>query len=211
MTDRLCVRWTLNPAHPPRPLRHCPACGAAKPFASSGKVRLNANGRKLDAWLIYRCIDCETTWLRRLLDRCPVHRIPEAELEAMEQSAPVWVRRHEFDLTGLKKEARAFAPDEDVRVVKPARPPLEAPPAAIGLHLCVSSPTGLRLDRFLSRELPISRTGLRSRQANGGLSVAPAGGNGLRRQIRSDMMITLRSDAFSREEFADICDAVFSP
>lgn len=211
MTKTLCVQWTLTPAHPPRPLRHCATCGTTKPFISSGKVRLNANGRKLDAWLIYRCADCETSWLRRLLDRCPVDRIPKAELEAMEQSATAWVHGHEFDLAALKKEAESLVPNEGMRVIRPVRPDLCALPVAMRLSLAVSSPTDLRLDRFLCRELPISRSELRAHQAKGSLSVAPDNKNALRRPIRSDVSITLHGNAFSREDFALIRDALFAP
>ena len=47
-------------------------CGDSRRFRSSGKVRLNANGRKLDAWLIYKCESCDRTWNLPLLERAVV-------------------------------------------------------------------------------------------------------------------------------------------
>ena len=56
----LHLHWTLTPAHAPRPLRHCPGCGDQRAFIADApprglRARLNANGKRLDGWLIYRC------------------------------------------------------------------------------------------------------------------------------------------------------------
>ena len=209
MTGNLRVRWTLAPAHPPLPWRHCSTCGAARAFASSGKVRLNANGRRLDAWLIYRCMSCDRTWLRPLFERVPVQDISPADLDAMQQSTRAWVRRHEFDVDGLKPHAEAITHSDDVIVTKPPRLAMADLPGVIALTLVVPSATGLRLDRFLSRELPVSRARLQSAHAARGLAVGGSPRNALRRKITADLTVTLHREAFSAEAFAGIRDAVF--
>ena len=41
--------------------RRCPKCGRRIYFKNTGKFRVNANGNKLDVWLIYQCEECKHT------------------------------------------------------------------------------------------------------------------------------------------------------
>ncbi|MCV0427383.1 MAG: DUF1062 domain-containing protein [Roseibium sp.] len=56
------------------------------PFASTSKFRLNANGSRLDAWLIYRCVFCGKRWNRPLFERQPVSSLPQEQLEALQRN-----------------------------------------------------------------------------------------------------------------------------
>ncbi len=40
----------------------CGGCGKKQEFINSGKFRVNANGNRVDIWLIYRCKKCKHTW-----------------------------------------------------------------------------------------------------------------------------------------------------
>lgn len=128
----------------------------------------------------------------------------------MERSARDWVRRHEFDIVALKREATDITQDEDALVTKPARRQTAGTPEMVEVTLVVSSVTGLRLDRLLSRELCISRTRLQSADKAGGLLVCPPAKAALRRMIGTSITITLLSRAFTEAEFLRICDAVFA-
>ncbi len=37
----------------------CGGCGKKQEFVNSGKFRVNANGNRVDVWLIYRCKKCK--------------------------------------------------------------------------------------------------------------------------------------------------------
>src|SRR5262245_34527822 len=63
------VVWTVVPVSVPTITRHCRCCGGDRAFASSGKFRVNASGRRLDVWLIYRCTRCDETWNRSVHER----------------------------------------------------------------------------------------------------------------------------------------------
>ena len=58
-----------HPRTPPQPWLACSRCRDIRPFRCSEKFRLNANGKRLDAWLIYRCGSCDNTWNRPVLER----------------------------------------------------------------------------------------------------------------------------------------------
>ncbi|TIW96850.1 MAG: hypothetical protein E5V57_26540, partial [Mesorhizobium sp.] len=53
MSSILRIRWVIAPKTAPRPLINCNRCNGLKAYHSSGKFRVNANGKRIDAWLIY--------------------------------------------------------------------------------------------------------------------------------------------------------------
>jgi hypothetical protein len=163
------VVWNVVPNTPPRPRKHCSTCGESRPFGSSGKIRLNANGRKLDAWLIYKCASCEKTWNLPLLDRTVLASITVAELQAMHRSDPDWVRAREFDLSKLKRHCDQIEFSDDLSVTKTFAHALPQTWSAIDLTIDAPYPTGQRLDRFLAGEMCLTRSALQSIHLAGGL------------------------------------------
>ncbi len=71
--------------------RRCPKCGRRTYFKNTGKFRVNANGNKLDVWLIYQCEECKHTLNLAIYERQKVSSIPKEEylsfLENNEQLA----------------------------------------------------------------------------------------------------------------------------
>lgn len=194
MCNSTVVRWTITPRIAPRPWIACGGCGTLKPFQSSGKVRLNANGRKLDAWLIYKCIDCARSWNRPLFERRTLKEIDPAVLEAAHFSTPDWVRVQEFDLDGLRRHAQRIDEFGEVDIDK--RDLGEAAmPGQIVIELDVALPTSLRLDRLLAGELGLSRSKLQSLHEQGLLVIEPARKDVLRRRVRSGMQVRLMRGA----------------
>jgi hypothetical protein len=172
MTGTILVSWQVAPLSPPQVLRHCSTCGRSRPFGSSGKVRLNANGRRLDAWLIYKCSTCDRTWNLPLLDRVSVAEVPPADLAAMQSSDPAWVQARAFDLTALRRHALQILLPADLTVTKGPPDPVTAGWTRIALTLHAPCPVGQRLDQLLAQELGLSRSLIQSLQATGGLAVA---------------------------------------
>jgi len=77
------VEWIISCSASPTVTRPCARCGRASPFGSTGKFRLNANGNRLDAWLIYCCLSCGKTWNRPVFERRPVGSVSRRDLEAL--------------------------------------------------------------------------------------------------------------------------------
>lgn len=194
MCNSTVVRWTITPRIAPRPWIACGGCGTLRPFQSSGKVRLNANGRRLDAWLIYKCIDCARSWNRPLFERRTLKEIAPAVLEAAHFSTPEWVRVQEFDLDGLRRHAQRI--DEFGEADIERRDLGEAAmPGQIVIELDVTLPTSLRLDRLLAGELGLSRSKLQSLHEQGRLVIEPGRKDVLRRRVRSGMQVRLMRGA----------------
>lgn len=62
-------------------VRGCPKCGRKTYFHNAKKFRINANGNKLDIWLIYQCTECKHTLNLSIYERQKVSSIPKKEYQ----------------------------------------------------------------------------------------------------------------------------------
>lgn len=64
-----------------RVIRNCPKCGKKTPYQNTKKFRVNANGNKLDIWLIYQCAECKHTLNLAIYERRKASSIPKEEYQ----------------------------------------------------------------------------------------------------------------------------------
>ena len=108
MSDVFRVQWTIIPGSAPEPWLNCNRCRGTTRFRTSGRIRLNANGKRLDAWLIYRCTSCDNTWNRPVLERRPVSTIDPHLLASLQANDPDLSRRLAFETLPRKLEVEHF-------------------------------------------------------------------------------------------------------
>lgn len=137
--------WRVRPLHTPALLRRCARCDEVRPFASSDRFRVNAQGRRLDVWLIYRCLHCEQTWNRPVLERVRPEDIPEDRYNAYLGND----RETAWDVA-FQPGAGSIAPVEDFAV--------DVSHASGRVRLSMPWPVPVRLDRVLARGLGWSRS-----------------------------------------------------
>lgn len=70
--------WKVHPLKAPRLQKKCAKCASTE-FENSGYFRVNANGPRLDVWLIYKCAHCQSTWNLTIFSRIPARTL-DAEL-----------------------------------------------------------------------------------------------------------------------------------
>ena len=151
-------RWTLTPSGEPQVLRYCSKCGEIGRFGQSGRFRVNANGRHLDVWLIYKCQRCDATWNLTILTRVRPEQIERGLLDAFTSNAAVTARRCAFDKTLLQRSSAS--PCYDGLAYTVTREWLADGP---GLTVDCPFDFDLRLDRLLSDTLGLSRSQSRRR------------------------------------------------
>lgn len=178
------VLWTITPRYYPQPWRNCSRCNRQTPFCCGGKFRLNANGKRLDAWLIYRCTVCDDTWNHAVVERRAARDLDPAMLAAFEANDEALVRRFALDVAVLRRSAHRV---EEFPEVEVHRQPAEIPagPTAMEITLAVPFAVSLRLDRLLATELGVSRGRIAALAEAGALTTATA----LNRPVRDGTTI----------------------
>lgn len=191
MCNILQVRWTILPQTAPQPWLTCNGCGNQRPFKSSGKLRLNANGKKLDAWLIYKCTFCDKTWNRSIFERRNRRDFAPEVLDALQANDPSWVDRYAFDIDGLRRKARRIDEFSDCEARKAVIQHCEEP-ASLEILLAAPLPTAMRLDRLLASELDLSRGRIQALHEASKLRIEPAVSHPLRRPPADGSRLTIK-------------------
>lgn len=189
MSDILRVRWTITSRTLPEPWLACSRCGEARPFRCSENFRLNANGKRLDAWLIYRCGACDETWNRPLFERRNRKELAPAMLEALQANDSDHARRIAFDIAGLRPFTNRIHGSNDFSIRKEILidPPEQA--SRLEIEVAISGATTARLDRLLAAGLGLSRSRIEALLREGRLETVPGGAKALRRPPRDGQRI----------------------
>lgn len=172
----LSVVWTVVPVEAPLPKRHCGRCGVDRAFVSSGRFRVNGNGRKLDVWLIYRCVHCELTWNHTIHTRVAPESLGP-RLDAYYNNDPELAFALAFSAPG---------PWEPVPFA------VEGPLFAVGeVSLELPIPFPVRLERLLAQKLGLSRSAVSALVSRGELELEDP--RALRRDARDGQRLVFRA------------------
>lgn len=176
------VVWYVRPLAAPRVLRHCTACATIRAFAPCDAFRVNAQQRRLDVWLLYRCGVCEHTWQRSVLRRVSRDALAPELLERFLRNDPATA----WQMACVPDSGLQLVPSDAVHV---ERPPLDGRPLRV--RLTVPWPCGVRLDRVLASELACSREGLARHVRDGEIVIDPGGVRALARPPRDGILVVL--------------------
>ncbi len=171
MPNTLSVLWTVEPLFAPRPWLPCGRCGLVTAFRSSGRFRVNANGRRVDAWLVYRCGRCEKSWNRPLLERQPVASLDPGLLPALLANDAATARAVAFDLADLRRRAERVEILDRVEIRRLCRAGVPEAATRLDIELRTVRPVGLRLDRLLADGLGVPRARIGALQDAGHLTL----------------------------------------
>ena len=147
----------------------------SKSFRCSDKFRLNARGKILDAWLIYKCASCDNTWNRPVLERRNRRDIDPSYLHALQTNHAGWIRRYAFDTANLRSRAERVEEFMDVHTEKRLLSAGSQPLCRLEILLAISVATSLRTDRLLASELGLSRSRIEDLTVKGRLVVVEGG------------------------------------
>lgn len=195
MSNILRVQWTMIPRTEPQPWLPCSRCRGPRGFRSSGRIRVNANGRRIDAWLIYRCVACDDTWNRPIVERREVAALDRSFLQALQANDPGLVRALACDAVALKRWTGRVEQFDDVAVTKRVLPEgCPRPVDSLEIECRVPHPIGLRADRLLSNELLLSRSAIQRLAQAARIRTWPKGGD-LRRPVRDGLRLIVDAAA----------------
>lgn len=99
----------MNRNRPSIPVyRRCGGCGRKQEFVNSGRFRVNANGNRIDVWLIYRCRKCRHPWNLTVLERVAPARVPPELYARFLENDEETAARYGNDIAFLKRNHAAI-------------------------------------------------------------------------------------------------------
>lgn len=193
--------WNMIPKSAPPVGRNCSGCGRKTGFMNSGNFRVNANGSRIDVWLIYRCEKCGTSWNMDIYARTPLTAIDKGQYESFlknDREAALAFGCRKDILSRNKAEVlwEQMEYEVEMKTQEDAGPEKEESNrkrnCVAGRFITIRNRYGisLRLDKFLSRLLGCSRKDIAQMEKEGKLSVV-LGGRDSRSKIPEYMEILL--------------------
>ena len=61
--------YNIEPLESYKVIRNCSGCGGKSLYKNTNNFRVNANGNKIDIWLIYQCEECKHTFNLTVYER----------------------------------------------------------------------------------------------------------------------------------------------
>jgi hypothetical protein len=202
----LRVTWQVAPLQCPLIRRHCSRCKTAMPFACSMKFRTNAQKKRLDVWLIYRCAGCAATWNLPIHERTAIGHIAPEEFQAIARNDPALAARYAFDRERLARHGDHVEEGVGVTVKWLSISEPSSQPSNVEISIRLALPSRMRLDRLLAQQLGMGRGQLHALREIGLLAILPHARNGLGSPIIDGqrILLTLGQDATSLHLMAAI-------
>jgi hypothetical protein len=160
----------------------------------------------VDAWLIYRCTFCDSTWNLPILERRPIRTIDFAFLNALLANEPTLIRRLAFGVEELRRRTGRVEQFDDVLVIRNMLSQCALPPRRLEILCSVPEETGLRVDRLLGNELHLPRSRIQRLEESGGLIVFPKGSR-LRRPVRDGMQVVINLSSLGDSGISTVANA----
>ena len=76
---------------------------------NSGKFRVNASGKSVDVWLVYRCKKCKHSWNLTIYERTKPGKIPTELWEAFLDNDGETAMAYGRDIDFLKRNSAEFS------------------------------------------------------------------------------------------------------
>ncbi|MCR1843359.1 DUF1062 domain-containing protein [Murimonas intestini] len=178
--------YVIHPQSSYRIIRNCPGCGCKTSYVNTGNFRVNANGNRVDIWLIYQCEKCRHTYNVTLYERVSPSSVGE-DFRLFQENSRELALRWGCD-KGLFQRNRAEIDLENieytiVHVRQVGR--LEG-----NISICIRNPFELKIrtEKVLAEILEVSRSRLKSMIKEGRVEIQG-------RYIGRESKIEVRQDA----------------
>lgn len=143
--------------------RGCPHCGTKQLFESKKRFRTNANGKKVDIWMIYGCQTCDYTYNLPVYERVSPQSISRDDYEKFLASDEELLMKYGTNKELFQRNKAEISQEStyELRVdgdVKHAICKLEQTEEAVILQIDNQTGQKLRDDKLVAAILGVSRT-----------------------------------------------------
>lgn len=167
--------YQITPDESFKVIRNCSGCGTKTVFQNTNCFRVNANGKKIDVWLIYQCVKCKHTSNLAIHERRNPETIRKEEYEKYLSNCSELALRYGTD-SQLFSKNRAEIDWSGVRYSFRAEEGVLLEEGAViekGNRLVLSNSFMLkvRTDKVVSELLSIPRPRIKEMEKSGDLTV----------------------------------------
>lgn len=169
--------YTIIPKETFRIIRNCSVCGNKSIFINSNKFRVNANGNRIDVWLIYQCIKCKHTFNLTILERLNKADLSPRQYKSLMENdkelAKVYgtdkslFNRNKVEIDWSRTEYHLIKKDTQLPVTE------SSINFKSGDLLRINNPLGLkiRVDKIIANILNITRSKVKKQQEFGNIEI----------------------------------------
>lgn len=150
-------QWIIIPDQLPSVLKRCSGCGKKTEFKNSGKFRVNANGRLLDIWLIFRCCRCETSFNLAIYERVEAGHVDKKEYKGFLDNSLELAFKYGNDREVFARNKAEVSKNLSKYRVMTGATSIPCLAEAMEVEIQISPVFDLRVDTLLMRQLSVSR------------------------------------------------------
>ena len=170
----------------PKVIRNCHTCKKTMEFYCSEKFRVNAQQKNIDVWLIYKCVQCASTWNYPILSRVHTGSInKELHKKFMSNDREIaWI--YAFQIEQLRKLCGGVNTDIEYLIVGE---PIDVEVGSVMIYLSSKYKFEIRFDKVLKEILGISRATLYQMADHGRIVINPQ--VGIKSKVKEDLQISI--------------------
>lgn len=174
------IEYTVIPEESYRVIRNCPGCKSKTFYCNTHNFRINANGNKVDVWLIYQCEKCRHTLNLTIYERQrPENILPQEYQSFMGNDNELAVQYGLSKGFFIRNKADVDWGNLKYKIVlaeKPQNIKIEDMHFPAGTLIEIENPRGLKLrtDKLISHVLHISRSKVKLLEQAGCIAVETA-------------------------------------
>lgn len=160
--------WEVVPENLPKVKRNCPKCNEKTYYINSEKFRVNANKSNLDVWLIYQCENCKSTWNMTIYERINPKDINKDEYKKFLDNDKYLAREYAFNLSIYSKnKAEIILEGLNYKIIESELDSYYINENELSVDILCNYKMDIRVDKFLSDKLELSRSKIKSMHKNG--------------------------------------------
>jgi hypothetical protein len=150
--------WVIRELGLPTIIKTCVACRSTR-HHPTGKFRVNANGKSLDAWMLIGCELCDRTSKVPVHERVHVRELENERLRMYEDNDPAMVRELVMDeaLAGRARYRLDWSGTWELETDMPFHTSGSADPVRLEVLVGFELPAPIRVENLLTAGLGLSR------------------------------------------------------
>ena len=150
-------------------IRNCPKCGRKTYFKNTKKFRVNANGNKLDVWLIYQCEECRHTLNLSIYERQKVSSISKEDYQCFLDNDEQFAEMHGKNVQLFRKNKATIDFEKVNYDFVKLHETMEYSDSGEQIVVAINNPYGLKIrpEKQIAEVLGLSRSQVKSLMEKG--------------------------------------------